>query len=161
MHSDNGHDVAYQVSRSIIDNYTKDAEDPAGHSIVQIRVIFQLILPDNIDRSQEAASSMFLAYVQRFDIVPQNLNVTLPSPRGAYPDPVTGMYVLKRSHRSDGSRMGDVIPLTNLRAPADIIPRFHQKADVRLTKGCSVEYSHDFLLNKFFDPELFYALEQL
>jgi hypothetical protein len=71
------------------------------------------------------------------------------------------MYVLKRSHRSDGSRMGDIIPLTNLRAPADIIPRFHRKVDARLTKGSSLEYSQDFFLNKFFDPELFYALEQL
>jgi hypothetical protein len=103
---------------------------------------------------------MFLAYVQRLKIIPQNLNTTLPSPRGAYPDPVTGMYVLKHSHCSDRSQMGDVIPLTNLRAPADVIPRFHQKADTRLTKGSSLEYSQDFFLNKFFDPELFYVLKQ-
>ena len=130
-----------------------------GHSVVQIRIIFHLLPPLGADRSP--ASSMFLAYVQRFETVPQNLNLTTPSPRGAYPDPVTRMYFLKRSLRADGSRMGDVIPVANLRAPADIIARFQKKADTRLTKESCLEYSQEFILNKFFTPELFFSLEQL
>jgi hypothetical protein len=71
------------------------------------------------------------------------------------------MYALKRSLRADGTRMGNVIPVTNLRAPADIIPRFQEKADTRLTKENTLEYSQEFLLNKFFAPELFFSLDQL
>ena len=57
--------------------------------------------------------------------------------------------------------MGDIIPVANLRAPADVIARFQKKADIRLTKESCLEYSQEFILNKFFTPELFFSLEQL
>ena len=102
---------------------------------------------------------MFLTYAQRFKIVPQQYSLTMPSPRGAFPNPITKMYIVKRSHHADGSRMGDIVPLTNLRAPADLIPLFHLKADKRLTKASLLEYNEEFSLNKFFDLELFFSLE--
>jgi hypothetical protein len=55
--------------------------------------------------------------------------------------------------------MGDIIPLTNLRAPANLIPLLRQKADKRLTKENLLEFSEEFFLNKFFDPELFFSLD--
>jgi len=75
-----------------------------------------------------------------------------------FPEPASHLYVLKRAVRSDGSHMGDIIPLTNLRAPADIMPHFHQRADPRLTKQSSLEYSQEFILNKYFDKNLYFCL---
>jgi hypothetical protein len=120
-------------------------------------MIFRLV-PPRKDVSFPA-TDFFLAYVQRFEIVPQYRNLTMPSPRGPYPDPVTNMYVMKCSIRAGGSRMGDIIPLTNLRAAADLIPHWNEKADKHLTKETSVEYSRHFYLNKFFDKDMFYALD--
>ena len=70
---------------------------------------------------------------QRFDIVPQ-LNPLFSARHGPYPDPVTSMYLLKRATRADGSRMGDIIPLGQLRSAIELTPSFGKKADRRLTK---------------------------
>lgn len=68
------------------------------------------------------------------------------------------MYVLKRSIRADGSRMGDIIPLSHIRTGVDLAPRFMHAADSRLTKESSIEYSSEFLLNHFYDKQLYYSL---
>jgi hypothetical protein len=100
----------------------------------------------------------FLAYVHRFDIVPQN------NPRfggkGAFPEPSTGMYLLKRARRSDKSIMGDVIPLDRLRAPVELTPRFGKEADRRLSKETSLDLCDEFWLSNWFNKELFFALRQ-
>lgn len=92
----------------------------------------------------------FLTYAQRFDIVPQ------PGPSGR--DPSTQMYVLKRALRSSADRMGDIIPLTNIRAFANLVPRFGATADPRLTMFNTLEHSREFLLNRFFDKNIYYPL---
>jgi len=94
---------------------------------------------------------MYLTYVQRFDIIPQSSQ----SGRRPIPDPVTGMYVLKRARRADQSYMGDIIPLTQFRMPVQLIPRFGAVADRRLTMETSLEYSNEFFLNRFFDKDTF------
>lgn len=100
----------------------------------------------------------FLAYVQRFDIVQQAASTSAPH-RGPPREPTTQQYVLKRSTRADTTRMGDVIPLSHLRAPADLIPRFYRSADIRMTKENCLEYSTEFFLNKFFNKDMYYSLD--
>ena len=78
--------------------------------------------------------------------------------QGPYPDPASQMFVLKRALRQDGSIIGDVISLSRLRALVELTPVFGEKADLRLTKESSLEYSVHFWLDKYFDKELFYAL---
>lgn len=98
----------------------------------------------------------YLVYGQRFDIVSQ-----LPSPAALpakIPDPVTGMYVVKRALRTDGSRLGDVFPLSRLRVPVELCPRFGQKADSRLTATNSFEYTSEFYLNKYSDKQVFHSV---
>jgi hypothetical protein len=101
---------------------------------------------------------MFLAYVQRFDIVPQP-NPQRPSQKGSYVEPSTGMYCLKRAQRSDGSFFGDVIALEHIRALVDLIPRFGEAAEKRLSKETVLDHVSEFRLNKYFEKELFYALQ--
>ena len=55
-------------------------------------------------------SPVFLAYVEQLNIVPQAESLHSAC-RQAGPDPVTNMLVLERSYRSDGSLVGDIIPL--------------------------------------------------
>jgi hypothetical protein len=103
----------------------------------------------------------FLAYIQRFDIVPQLNPKFSVSHQGPYPDPATTMFVLKRATRADGSRMGDIIPLRQIRSAVELTPCFGSKADIRLTKETSFECSETFWLNKYFDKETYYALNSL
>lgn len=98
----------------------------------------------------------YLVYAQRFDIVPQP--TTAPATRAAIPDPVTGLYVVKRAHRTDGSRIGDFIPLSHCRIPVQLVPRFGAKADPRLTSRNSMEWSKEFFLNAYFDKDIFQYL---
>ena len=100
---------------------------------------------------------MFLAYVQRFDIIPQP-NPQRPTQRGSYVEPWTGMYYLKRAQRTDGSFLGDVIALEHIRALVDLVPRFGEAAEKRLSKETVLEHVSEFRLNKYFEKELFYAL---
>jgi hypothetical protein len=101
-----------------------------------------------------------LAYVQRFDVVPQ-INPELSGSltrKGPYPDPASSMFMLKRARRHDESLIGDIIPLIQLRSLVELTPVFGGKADSRLTKESSLEYSTHFWLDKYFDKEFFYAV---
>jgi hypothetical protein len=60
--------------------------------------------------------------------------------------------------RSNGERIGDILPLDQIRAQADLAPRFGTKANPKLTSSTSLVYSTEFWLNKYFNKELFYAL---
>lgn len=95
-------------------------------------------------------------YAQRFDIVSQL--TTTPPTRAAIPDPTTGLYIVKRALRADRSRTGDIIPLSHLRMPIQLVPRFGKKADPRLKSSNSMEWSKEFFLNAYFDKDTFQYL---
>ena len=96
-------------------------------------------------------SDFFLAYVHRFNVVPQQ----------RMPDqvhPGTGMHLLQCAVRSDGSRIGGVIPITQVRSPAHLIPNFGNEAHSRLTRDNSYDVSSEFWLNKYWSKEFYFAL---
>ena len=66
---------------------------------------------------------------------------------------------MKRAQRSDGSFFGDVIVLEHIRALVDLVPRFGEAADRRLSKETVLQHVSEFRLNKYFQKELFYALQ--
>ena len=132
----------------------------SGHRVAQLRLIFRPI-PSSQSPLPPPDADVFLSYVQRFDIIPQP-NPILPTSsnqKGPYPNPSTGMYLLKRARRSTGEIMGDVVPLSQLRTLINLVPRFGPVADSRLTMETSLEWSSEYWLNKYFDKELFYALK--
>jgi hypothetical protein len=98
----------------------------------------------------------YLVYAQRFDIIPQLTSV--PPARANIPDPITGLYVFKRALRADKTRIGDIIPLSHCRAPVQLVPRFGDYADARLTSSNSMEWSREFFLNAYFDKDIFQYL---
>ena len=72
-----------------------------------------------------------------------------------YPDPNTGLYLLKRAVRSTGEVLGDIVPLDQLRSLVDVAPRFGEEADPGLTNSNSIVFAKEFWLNKYFNKELF------
>ncbi|RDB30301.1 hypothetical protein Hypma_007131 [Hypsizygus marmoreus] len=83
-----------------------------GHTVAQLRLIMRIISPH--PRTQ-ARTQNFLTYVQRLDIIPQ-LNPAMLATRGAYPDPVTSLYAVKRAKRANQMIIGDIVPLSQIRA---------------------------------------------
>jgi hypothetical protein len=104
----------------------------------------------------------FLTYLQKYERVPQHNPVfagdNLPA-RGYYPEYSSGSYILKLARRSDKTILGDVIPLEQLRALADVVPRMGASADRRLRKETSKSYSTEFALNQFFYKDMYFALD--
>ncbi|KAJ7314687.1 hypothetical protein DFH08DRAFT_716459, partial [Mycena albidolilacea] len=125
-----------------------------GHTICQLCMIFRVVPKDG--RPAPPGTAGFLAYVQRFDIVPQRINKR----NVICPEPAAGMYQLKRAGRVGGSQMGDIIPLDRLRVAVELTPCFGKTANPCLTKENSLDYSDDFWLSKWFNKELFWALSQ-
>lgn len=100
----------------------------------------------------------FLCYVHRYDIDAQ-INPNFGEGAGPYPDPVSGCYVLKPAYRNGGERMADVIPLRQLQQCVDLVPRFGEEADVRLTQANVLDLPNTaYYLNKYFTRNLFYCL---
>ena len=102
-------------------------------------------------------SDIFLAYVQHFDIIPQ-VNPKFSSRAGFFPEPACSLFALRCATRADGAPLGGIIPLTQICAFADLIPRFGSKVDVWLTMQTSIAYSTEFWLNKYFDKESYFTL---
>ena len=55
-------------------------------------------------------TGQFLAYVRRYDILPQR-DPENHTRKGIFPDPNTGLFLLKRATRSNSEMAGDIIPL--------------------------------------------------
>ena len=67
------------------------------------------------------------------------------------------MFILKQAVHASRTMLGDIIPLTQICALADLVPRFGAQADPQLTKQTSLTYSNELWLNKYFDKETFFC----
>jgi hypothetical protein len=102
-----------------------------GHCVAQIRLIL-LVVPQRGGEPLRGLES-FLAYVEHFDIVPQPVSLAPTSSRVAGRNPATQIYVLKCASRAGLWQFGDIIPLSQLRGPVQLVPCFGEAADSRLT----------------------------
>jgi hypothetical protein len=127
-----------------------------GHCVAQIRLLF-LVAPPRGGKPLRGLEQ-FLAYVERFDLVPQTMSLAPTSSMAAGRNPVTQMYLLKHASRAGLRHFGDIIPLTQLRGPVQLIPNFGEVADPWLTMLNSLHYSTEFWLNNYANKEIFWAL---
>ncbi|KAG2115446.1 hypothetical protein DEU56DRAFT_748706 [Suillus clintonianus] len=72
-------------------------------------------------------------------------------------DPATEMIILKCAKYTDGTPVGNIVPLCQLRSFISLIPRLGDVVDAQFTKAMSMHYSQSFLLNKYFDKDFYYA----
>jgi len=84
----------------------------------------------------------FLTYVYHFDIIPQG---------GSDCDPSMQLHVLKWVKHSNGTWVGDVIPVMQLGAPVNLVPHFGASVDNHLTPYNSMKLAWEFWLNKYWD----------
>jgi hypothetical protein len=113
--------------------------------------------------NQPVVADRFIAYVQRFDIVPQvqPASVCSTNAKGPHPNCASGMYVLRRAKRMDHTVhtfLGDIVPLDQVRTLVELTPQFGEKADRRLTRANASAYCSKFWLDKYFTKDLFFAL---
>jgi len=96
-----------------------------GHVVVSLQLIFRIV---TTQQGLIPGSDRFLTYVQRFDIVPQvNSSVSRSNNlRGAFPEPSTSLYILRKGKHSNGRVIGDILPLDQIRVLADIVPSWYQ-----------------------------------
>ncbi|KAG1729418.1 hypothetical protein EDD22DRAFT_960913 [Suillus occidentalis] len=119
-----------------------------GHTIGQIRLLMRPVGKSGTNWSWK---DRFLVYVHRFDIVPQSSGTNDR-------EPSTQLHLLKRAKRSNGTRVGDIVPVTQLRALVNLVPRFGASADNRLTPYNSMEHASQFWLNKYWDKNSYFPL---
>ncbi|KAF5347497.1 hypothetical protein D9757_014317 [Collybiopsis confluens] len=118
------------------------------------------------NHANHPGADQFLAYCERFDVVsqppPPQQYAHLPcyhAWKPHYPDYFSGCYVLRKALRSSGAPFGDIIPISQFRAQVAVAPRLRNVADIHLTSYNVMTYASDYLLNKFWDKELWYAFE--
>ena len=107
-----------------------------GFMVAQLKIIF------SPDYTKNYHGSPFLAYVQPFRLA--------SSTRGKA-DPGIHMYRVSRDLRSDRTRKGLVVPLTDIWRPVELIPKFGCKCDITWTCDTAVEHAKEFYLNCFAD----------
>jgi len=119
----------------------------------QVQIIFQLIY------HPARMQSPPLVYVQTFTFAGwRNQDGVLLE------EPNVDMYLLKWHFRSAPShvhervQMGDVIPLTDILYPVDIIPVFGQNRDRHINSSNALEICNSFYLNNFLSKDLYHVL---
>ncbi|KAG2739313.1 hypothetical protein P692DRAFT_20881930 [Suillus brevipes Sb2] len=112
-----------------------------GHTVCELQLIMR---PMPRRGSRIGWRDQYLCYVHNMKI-------------GAV-DPVTGMHVVKRAKHANGSPVGDIVPLRQVRSFINLIPQFGAAADARLMKATSSHYSSSFFLNKYFDKQIYDTL---
>ena len=128
-----------------------------GHQIGHLQLIFRMV-PTSAPFSTLA--NTFLTYMHCFNIFPQSQPDPTSGPqRGAFPECTSSMYVLKNATWSNGTSISGIVPLQQVHSLVNLIPQFGDKADRQLKKANSFAYSREFWLNKYFDKEFFYALD--
>ncbi|KAG1745488.1 uncharacterized protein EDB91DRAFT_1236361 [Suillus paluster] len=102
-----------------------------------------------IINSQGTLSDRFLTYVYHIDVILQG---------GSNREPSMQLHMLKRAKRSNGTRVGDIVPVSQFRAPVNLVPRFGASAYNLLTPYNGMEHASEFWLNKYWDKNTFFPL---
>lgn len=140
--------------KHLMDNIIPRLTLYSGHQVVCLRMIFRIKPPGHANNIP--GSHCFLCYAERFDILPQLNSQML---RGQYPEASSGLYLLKPAYRANQTRMGDILPLDQIRELVGLTPNFGQQANRHYDKTNCREIATEFWLDKYFDKELFYALQ--
>ena len=73
------------------------------------------------------------------------------------PTPDIDMFLLHRHLRTNGTRMGDITRLVDVREVVELVPCYGAKMDEDLNLDISLELADSFYMNNFADKETFHA----
>ena len=109
---------------------------PAGCTVAQLRMIF---VPNFAD---DSTPRIPFVYVQPLKYSPRSKGMV---------DADVNMFSFIRTFRSNGTRMGLVVPLNRVWRPVELIPKFYKTCDKTWTCDSAVELATEFYLNCFSD----------
>lgn len=114
--------------------------------MAQLRCILRPVYPDG-------RKSPTLAYVEYFQR--GHNSTSTKGPKGHIPDLNINMYRVTRHLRDDGSRMGDIIELTDIWRPIQLVPRFGPVCPPEWNCDNAVELAKEFYVNQFWDKQIY------
>lgn len=120
-----------------------------GHIVAQLRLVFQPVIP-------RCKHPEILAYVE--PLVPTSQVRREDGSAQAVPDENSGLVEVKRLYRSDRSRFGMVIRLTDIWRSVDIVPVYGIECDDDWTSDSAVNEARSFLINVFYTKDMFQSL---
>jgi hypothetical protein len=122
-----------------------------AHKVVQVRLIFSPITsvtsvkpPIYFYREAFKFSSLYRTDVDGVDMFA--------------PAPHVDMFVLNCHLRSNGSQMGDIFQLTDIREVVELVPQFGSKVDNQLNCNNLLDIPDTFYLNNFTGKDNFHAI---
>lgn len=113
-----------------------------GCIVAQLRLIFT---PNHRDLDARVPR-IPLAYVQPLRFLQKS---------GTLVESGIEMYSLARNYRNNKTRKGQVVPLTRIWRPVELIPKFGKKVDGEWTCDTAVEVAKEFYLNCFSDKSTY------
>ena len=84
-----------------------------------------------------------LAYVERF------------TPFAAAPDPVHGLYKVKRRLDADGARLASIVEVRNIRRSCHLLPVYGPVAPREWSSSTVLQHCDTFWLNSFSDIHMY------
>ena len=118
---------------------------------MQVRVVFKPIFSDG-----RAGSLLF--YGEYFQYSSQHVEISATGERINVPEPGIDMFSVHRHLRSNGTRMGDILPFQCIEQMAQLVPKFGLVADPAFTMDNSTEIGQEYYLNNFDGKETFHAI---
>lgn len=74
------------------------------------------------------------------------------------PEPVIDMFVVNRHLRTNGTRVGDIIKLTDICEFVELVPKFGKRMSDEINSDNSLELVKSFYVNHFAGKETFHAI---
>jgi hypothetical protein len=119
--------------------------------VMQVRIVFKPVADNNLNHP-------CLFYGEYFQYSHRHIE-TGPDGEDIYvPEPGIDMFVVHRHMRSNGIRMGDVLPIQHLQQMVQLVPKFGAIADAAFTKDNSMDIGGDYYVNNFDDRETYHAI---
>jgi hypothetical protein len=123
-----------------------------GVKIAQVRLIFSPVISTPDSGSMPIfIYGEFFKFSNLYQDDANGLNIVKPAPD-------IDMFVVHQHDRSNGTRMGDIIRLTDIREMVELIPRFGLRMDNQLNCNTSLHLADSFHINNFTNKETFHAI---
>ncbi|KAL4072026.1 hypothetical protein J3A83DRAFT_4372007 [Scleroderma citrinum] len=116
--------------------------------VAQVRTILQ---PITSPASPPLIYVNFFNFSNMYYTIVDNVRVVSPALK-------IEMFLVHRCFRSNGTPLGDIIPLDNVRHPIQLVPKFGVDAPRNMTCDNTLDVGREFYINSFADKETFHAI---
>ena len=110
--------------------------------MAQVRLIFKLPKRASDDLFPDVLAPGHLVYIERFT-------------RLTAPDPVHGMYKVKRLRNANGARLASVVEVRNIRRSCHLLPEIGPVVPREWTSSTVLDRCDTFWLNPFSDLHMY------